>query len=434
MGKTIPFERSFASCKNSELWSLKNKLNPIDVTLKSNKEALFNCRKCSHEFQSKISLMSNEGNGCGYCASRFLCDNLDCKECFEKSFASHFNAKYWSKLNIDSNKEWINPRKIFKNSNYIYLFDCHKCLHTFQKIPQTFRHTNGCHYCSNDKLCEDIDCKICYEKSFASHKKSIYWSSTNKLLARQVFKNDNKKYLFDCMKCKHTFPIGLNHVVEGKWCHYCSHHKLCEKEDCKYCFDHSFASHPKSEYWSDKNKLKPRQVFYNSSSEKYLFNCQFCNHEFLKKTAFVTRGDWCPKCINKTEKKLFEKLKKYYSIEHQFYAAWCKNLDTNKILPFDFVLHDYNIIIELDGNQHFIQVMNWASPESQFKRDIYKMKCANKNGYSIIRISQMDVLSDKIDWYLILSESINEIKEKNIIQNYFISYDDKLYTNYIFNI
>lgn len=433
MDKTIPFERSFASCKNVELWSSNNILKPIEIALKSNKEALFICRNCKHEFKSVISNMSREGNGCPYCASRTLCDNLDCKECFEKSFASHSNVKYWSKQNIDSQGILINPRFVFKNSYSSYFFDCHKCLHTFQKIPQTFRHTNGCHYCSNDKLCKDNDCKICFKKSFASHEKSIYWSSSNKLITRQVYLNDNKKYLFDCIKCKHTFPIGLNHVVEGKWCHYCSHHKLCEKDDCEYCFDNSFASHPKSEHWSTKNKLKPREVF-RTSHKKYIFKCNFCDVDFTKETSRIFNGEWCAKCKNKTEKTLFEELKKYYeSIEHQFYTSWCRNLDTNWFLPFDFVLHDYKIIIELDGNQHFEQVMNWATPESQLKRDIYKMKCANKNGYSVIRISQQDVYLDRIEWLSILKETIDEIKEKNIIENYFISFDENLYIQYIFS-
>ena len=36
------------------------------------------------------------------------------------------------------------------------------------------------------------------------------------------------------------------------------------------------------------------------------------------------------------------------------------------------------IIIELDGPQHFIQIMNWKSPEETRKGDIYKMKCAGE--------------------------------------------------------
>jgi len=50
----------------------------------------------------------------------------------------------------------------------------------------------------------------------------------------------------------------------------CSDKKLCDKEDCKKCFEKSFASHEKAKYWSNKNELKPRQVF-KSSGKKYFF-------------------------------------------------------------------------------------------------------------------------------------------------------------------
>ena len=54
----------------------------------------------------------------------------------------------------------------------------------------------------------------------------------------------------------------------------------------------------------------------------------------------------------------------------------------------DFVLKLLKIIIELDGPQHFIQIMNWKSPKETCKGDIYKMKCANDNGFSVIRLSK----------------------------------------------
>ena len=86
-------------------------------------------------------------------------------------------------------------------------------------------------------------------------------------------------------------------------------------------------------------------------------------------------------------------------------------------LPFDFVLLDKKIIIELDGIQHFKQVLNWTTPEEQQLTDFYKMKCANKNGFSIIRLLQDDVLKDKFDWLTELKQHINTI---NDVSNIFI--------------
>ena len=119
---------------------------------------------------------------------------------------------------------------------------------------------------------------------------------------------------------------------------------------------------------------------------------------------------------------LFNYLKTIYSnIKSQYKFDWCKNPETNKYLPFDFVLLDEKIIIELDGIQHFKQVSNWLSLDIQHERDIYKMKCANKNGYSVIRIFQEDVYNNTILWKDLLLNHI--IINKNIINRYnFLSF------------
>jgi len=106
-------------------------------------------------------------------------------------------------------------------------------------------------------------------------------------------------------------------------------------------------------------------------------------------------GDGCPHCINKTEYKLFEILKaRYPNVQRQFKAEWCKQ---KRCLPFDFVIEDHKIIIEMDGPQHFTQVANWRAPELQQQQDLFKSKCAAENGYTVIRVLQTDVANDLIE-------------------------------------
>jgi len=69
------------------------------------------------------------------------------------------------------------------------------------------------------------------------------------------------------------------------------------------------------------------------------------------------------------------------------------------------------VIIELDGLQHFQQVSNWTPPDENKSNDIYKMKCANDNGYSVIRILQEDVLGDRYDWKTELTNVIHKYAE-----------------------
>lgn len=106
-------------------------------------------------------------------------------------------------------------------------------------------------------------------------------------------------------------------------------------------------------------------------------------------------GVGCPHCINKTEYKLFTILKsRYPTVQRQFKAEWCKQ---KRCLPFDFMIEEHKKIIELDGPQHFTQVSNWRAPELQQQQDLFKTKCANENGYSVIRVLQTDVANDLLD-------------------------------------
>ena len=70
--------------------------------------------------------------------------------------------------------------------------------------------------------------------------------------------------------------------------------------------------------------------------------------------------------------------------------------------------------------QHFEQVSNWQSPEKTQKNDKYKIKCANSNNFSVIRILQEDVYYNTYDWLTELKTNIDKIKNENIIQNIYM--------------
>jgi len=48
------------------------------------------------------------------------------------------------------------------------------------------------------------------------------------------------------------------------------------------------------------------------------------------------------------------------------------------------------------------------------------MKCANENGFSVIRLPQVDISKDSYDWFIDIQISIQKISNENIIQNIFI--------------
>uniref|UniRef100_A0A6G6AD62 Restriction endonuclease n=1 Tax=Borely moumouvirus TaxID=2712067 RepID=A0A6G6AD62_9VIRU len=225
------------------------------------------------------------------CGGNKLCENPKCKTCFKKSFASSDKAKYWSKKND------LSPRQVSKSSMIKYEFNCDTCKHKFFNSPKYVNmYKNICPFCTKRTLCEDINCDICINKSFLNSDKAEFWSDKNISSPLQVFKGSKKSYIFDCGTCGHEFNIRLDCINDGQWCCYCSHMKLCENDDCNFCHNNSFASNPKSKFWSKKNLIKPRQVF-KSTVKKFLFDCE-CGHEILMNLSCIHQGKWCGYCYN----------------------------------------------------------------------------------------------------------------------------------------
>ena len=176
------------------------------------------------------------------CSERKLCDNDDCKVCFDKSAASLSNDK----LERWSNKNTLTPRQVFKTSGKKIIFDC--CTVCFHEYITTVK--SGCIYCANQRLCDSNGCKTCFIKSFALSKRATYRSSKNgDITPRQVFRSAKNKYLFDCDDCGHTFYISLNSIASHDcWCKFCANQSLCDDEKCEICFGKSFAPSKRSIY------------------------------------------------------------------------------------------------------------------------------------------------------------------------------------------
>jgi len=293
-------------------------------------------------------------------------------------FDQHPKSAFWSKKNEKK------PNEVALNSHKKFWFDC-ECGHQFESTLLNINHGNNwCPYCSRNatKLCSNDYCKMCFNNSFASNEKSKYWHRENELKPREVFKSTDKKFKFNC-NCGHEIYMSLKKISRSNhWCSYCSHQKLCDNDKCQMCYINSFASVDRSFDLHDKT-INPRTLF-KSTNKKFKFDCDLCSSVFETQLSDITKGVWCPYCVNKTEMILYTELKCVYTnLKRQYRVDWCKNIN---YLPFDFVIEDRKIIIELDGKQHFEQIGNWKSPEENRKTDLYKMNCANENEFSVIRI------------------------------------------------
>lgn len=319
-----------------------------------------------------------------------LCQNDECKLCFDRSFASSSKARCF-----DIIKNKTVPRLVYASSSKKYWFVCDKCPHTYEKSTCNAL-KSGCPYCCvpQQKLCSSPDCSHCFDKSFASSEYSNLFDVENNggLTSRDIFKHTSKKYKFRCDKCNHTFESRADHVANGHICPYCCipSKTLCNDDECRQCFSKSFASSPMIKMFSNDNKgVNPRKIF-KSSGEKYWFDCEY-GHKYKASLDKIASGRRCPSCKNKTETLLYEFLSTlpYGEILTQYRLENCKNTLTNRSLPFDFALLDEKVIIELDGGQHFENVKYFKSDvKDRVYMDIFKQKCAISAGFSFFRIPQ----------------------------------------------
>jgi hypothetical protein len=166
----------------------------------------------------------------------------------------------------------------------------------YQSNPEYFDYT--CGRSGKKALCDNIKCLSCYQRSFASHKRSLNWDHKNIKTARQYMLKSEKFSFFIC-ECGHSFPKRLSTISSGgHWCSFCAHLELCKNETCVACFEASFASQPNAIYWSSFNKLKSRDVFICSNYEAY-FDCP-CGHLVLKQVIKLRSPQWCPYCSDAT--------------------------------------------------------------------------------------------------------------------------------------
>jgi very-short-patch-repair endonuclease len=432
------------------------------------------CNKCNNEFKNTTNAHLKGDGGCKICAiNKFKKERTFTNEQFiEKANKVHNNNYNYSQVNYINSQTYINilcnkcnhSFQILPN-NHLRGKGCKKCanklnaIKRMKSLEQFIMESKEVHKDENDLPIYDyslVDYKSTHEKVIIickSHGNFLQTPSyhlqgsgcnkcgiidrakkqtfTKEEFIERAIKIHNNKYNYSqvnyinsqtpiiiiCNICDYIFNQLPNSHLRGSGCDKCAHkinhenQKLTEVE----IIQRAIKVHG--------NNFDYSNINYQNSQTPINIKCNTCKNNFSQLyTNHITHKQGCPFCsFRKTEKKLFEKLivlfPKENDIIKEFKQKWCKD---KKYLPFDFVISKYNIIIELDGEQHFIQIMNWKSPKDTQKIDKYKMECANKNNYSVIRILQKDVYYDRYDWYNELNQNIQKIINEKTIQNIYM--------------
>lgn len=282
-----------------------------------------------------------------------------------------------------------NKRKVFIRVK------CPYCGKEYDIRLDGFQNGNKCTNCCNE-----------YENSFAYYiqqelqeplNKYWDWEENNKLGINPylIYKTSRKQIWIKCDKIDYhdnykTTPASF---TIGNRCPYCSHNS--GKVHPKDSFGALYPD--KTKYWSPNNKKSPYETT-AKSGKKYKFICEECGNEFKISPHELNRrglGVLCNDCNSyKGEfyiKKWLNENNIYY-IHNRCYFDDLTGVNGGKLKP-DFILPDYKIWIEYDGEQHFEWQETWMSKEkfeTLQKHDRIKDEYAKKHNWKIIRIPYWD--------------------------------------------
>lgn len=317
---------------------------------------------------------------------------------YDYELNQHINL---DKLTYGSDKEinWICRKKL----------NICGCIHRWTSATKnrTKKNATGCPYCcitpqktdyhlSLKNLRPDLIEEWDYDNN-GDKKPENYTISSNIKINWKCIKN------VDTCGCVHKWPSSIydrTRIDGPKGCPYC-----CEgNKKVDYHKSISFLRPDLLPEWNylKNGEIKPEEI---SLGSNIIANwiCSLDNdHEYpmeIYKRCKLNSG--CKYHKNKTEQILYKFLSENYrnfNVEQQCRFNWCINPETGRCLPFDFVIDELKLIIELDGPQHFQQISNWGSYLDVQKRDIYKIKKCIENEYSIIHILQKDVFENLYDW------------------------------------
>ncbi|AYV77267.1 MAG: hypothetical protein Barrevirus25_10, partial [Barrevirus sp.] len=333
-------------------------------------------------------------NGCPFCSGRQVC--------YHNSLAC-LKPDLIEQWDYDKN-EGIDPRTLSVSSNKMVAWTCPNtcsddCKHEWStriKARTGLTTLTGCPYCAKSGL-------VC------CHRKSLKYLYPE--LMKQWHKKKNKG--IDPSKLKQSSNISVHWLCTEAVCG-CPHEWECQISQrtsindptgCPGCCPtpkllciHTSLQHTHPELakeWNmEKNgELTSSQVSHGSAIKVWWSCKDNCEHQWkaeINGRARTNLPSGCPFCKNKTEGELFIWLKEQfpnYTIVPQQKYSWCRGLK-KRHYPFDFYIVELNLLIELDGPQHFKNISNWAPFTETRQRDIYKMDLVLKHKIRIIRITQ----------------------------------------------
>ncbi len=161
------------------------------------------------------------------------------------------------------------------------------------------------------------------------------------------------------------------------------------------------------------NKYNYSKSLYTGNNDKVIIICPK-HGEFTQTPANHMMGQGCPKCVNKGQYALYEKLIKTFPKLDILYEVNNRIVSWLDLQRFDIYIPSLNIAIEYDGIQHYIPVEHFGGElglkQTQERDKLKEQKC-KENGCKLFRLKYDYTNKD----YLELCSLIKECKKGGIL-------------------
>ena len=237
-----------------------------------------------------------------------------------------------------------------------------------------------------------------------------YWGSKNIVSGYELSPRSTKKIWIKCQRKKYhgEYEISCCNFTKGNRCSFCT-----PRKQGNIHIEDSFGKiYPNmAEYWENSNSISKFKVT-KGSEYKAIFKCKECGESFKKPIYLVNKDSKpiCPKCNTSQGERKIRDILDIHNIPYIHDEPYFKDLTGlgGGILRPDFILPDYKVWIEYDGEFHYKDIT--GNLKTQQYHDKLKDKYAKKNGWKLIRIPYWEF--DNIE-NILLKLQVNIKRHKN---------------------
>ena len=240
--------------------------------------------------------------------------------------------------------------------------------------------SNGCPVCSYENSIEKRTASVRKHNESTRKSRELKWLERVKIKHGDLYDYSLVYYvnaltpvIIICRNHGNTLQVPDTHLNHG--CRLCADELNAKRltKTLKQFIDEAKHVHA--------DTYRYDHVDYKSTTEKVLITCKL-HGDFPQTPDSHLQGAGCPRCFNKNEGRLAVILNER-GIVHRQYKIENKR--------YDFLLPEFNIIIERDGEQHYRGIDFGGKDKienliSQQNNDRYKTNLAKSKGYKIFRI------------------------------------------------